>query len=110
MVTEITIGMKDKYWRMTLAHEIGHALHSQRSEYYVEHLMLEDCFNDTQVLRGEIVAWRIARAIIKPKYWKEYVAKRALKSYISLCHITFVQKLNLRKLKIIPLLGVKRKK
>ena len=84
---KIKLGMGGN-WQMGLAHEIGHLLHAKyitkprymsKSQMIVLRIRLRK--RDRMQFRKELVAWRIAKSIIKPELWDEEEAKRWLSTY-----------------------------
>ena len=91
--TQIDIGKANNYWRQAFCHELGHAY---------------TCLNKTkrirdetplETMRTELLAWRCAKSFCKKKYWNETEALKCLNAYAE----QFRLKIDMRKLKIIPL-------
>lgn len=76
-------------WRMSFAHEISHVLLSK--EMNTEEYMA----NSKYAFRQEVIAWRLAKSLMKPKYWKEEQAIAALWGF------TWASLVDMDKLKII---------
>lgn len=93
---KIRVGKASPHWRMHFTHEIGHALH----HYYISKPKprLPKDRTKMQLFRQELIAWRIAKAMTKPRYWNEQEAIECLQTYAPY-HWTFI---NWDKLKIIP--------
>lgn len=78
---------------MAMAHEIGHLLSSARFNIgrYI--------FSSNYAFKLELMAWRIAKSIMKPELWDEKVAKKYLRTY----YIGVSIRVNWKKLRIVPL-------
>jgi len=92
----IDIGNKFPNWKMHLAHEIGHILHYHYIDKPVP--ILPQDRTVIQTFRQEVMAWRIAKSLIKPKYWNDFEVIFCLKTY----YHEGMPKIKWEKLKIIP--------
>lgn len=75
----LRIGTNTPHWKMHLAHEMGHILHYNyisKPKAFMPHIRTAK-----QLFRQELIAWRIAKSIIKPEYWNEANALERLKTY-----------------------------
>ena len=93
----ITVDLINEYWRMGLAHEIGHILLGWRTnkKHTIKHI------------RCELLAWRIAKSILKKEYWNERWAIDCLDVYLD---NTIPGKYDLSKIKFMPWDGEFKKK
>lgn len=62
-------------WKMSFLHELGHIYLMHRFNKY------QECIFPMTTFRDEIMSWRIAKSIMKPKLWTEEHAIRLLKEY-----------------------------
>lgn len=65
--------------QMSLAHEFGHLLSCLRLTR--GQIMYKRWPRGNGILRDEIIAWRIAKSILKKEYWNEDFALACLSSY-----------------------------
>lgn len=92
----IEIGMKAPLnWQMSLAHEMGHLLSIKYVDTY------RSFFRQKYNFRREVMAWRIAKSIIKSRYWSEDIAINGLYQHAKFSGMLY--NINWVKLKIIPL-------
>ncbi len=89
----IEIGQKDRWWYQAFCHELGHA--------YTTLNKIKKVKDETphESMKVELLAWRFAKSFCKKKYWSEKEALRCLEAYAT----GFNYKVNVSKLKIIPL-------
>lgn len=76
---KIEIGTDGEHYRMQLAHEVAHILHY----LYITkpRPIMPEKRTNIQTFRQEVVAWRIAKSIIKPEHWYQPEAISCLKTY-----------------------------
>lgn len=97
--TYIRIGTANRMreTNLVIVHEIAHYLiHCYWKKLNFSSYMLSPSYRIGQ----EILAWRLVKTFVKPKYWDIKQVKRALKGHLETHPI---ENLKLRKLKIIPL-------
>ena len=94
---------------MTLAHEFGHIFTARKcSPRTYKALATQDLLTiyfikpkeKSAIIRNEILAWRFAKAICKPKYWNE---QEAVKSIMTYCKSLMLD-INEKRLRILPLI------
>ena len=97
MPMDITADSTGPYKQMELAHETGHILLGWRTgnKHTIKHI------------RVELLAWRIAKSILKKEYWHEGRARYCLSTYLK---STIPYGYDLSKIKIMPWDGEFKKK
>lgn len=91
-ISYIIINKNSRNWQLELCHELGHVLLSSR--FYSLYISAK-----MDVIREEVMAWRLAKSYCKPKFWDDTLARLYLKTYFD----NFKIKINWNKFKFIPL-------
>jgi len=105
---KIIINSNHQHPKMALVHEFGHIFTARNvSSKIYKALATQDLLSiyfikrkdKLNVIRNEMLAWRFAKAICKPKYWNEEEAVNCIVMYCKNLMIEMDEK----RLKIIPL-------
>ena len=105
---KIIINSNHQYPKMALAHEFGHIFTTRNiSNSVYKALATQDLLSiwfikrkdKLNVIRNEVLAWRFAKAICKPKYWNE---GEAVNSIVTYCKNLMID-VNEKRLRIVPL-------
>jgi len=105
---KIIINSNHQHPKMALAHEFGHVFTARNiSSRVYKALATQDLLSiyfikrkdKLNVIKNEMLAWRFAKAICKPKYWNEEEAVSSIAMYCKNLMIEMDEK----RLKIIPL-------
>jgi len=105
---KIIIDSNHQHPKMALAHEFGHVFTVRNiSNTVYKALATQDLLSiwfikrkeKVNAIRNEMLAWRFAKAICKPKYWKEEEAVNSIATYCKNLMINMDEK----RLKIVPL-------
>jgi len=86
----IKVNKAFKFWQMRWCHELGHC-------YFIDKTLARKV-TVSQIIRWEVMAWRLAKSFCKPKFWNDKEVIQSLKTYKPYNYM-----INWKKFRIIPL-------